>query len=52
MVIWLKNVKLWQAIYYLMNLKIKLKYAVQLRRSTYLGGLNRRVEYMSADTVW
>jgi hypothetical protein len=45
----LKNVYLWQAIHYLMNLKIKLIYAMQLSRSSYLK--DRDISY-SAELIF
>jgi hypothetical protein len=46
MVMLLKNVQLWQAVHYILILKIKLKYAVELSRNT----VTRRGEYMSYNT--
>jgi hypothetical protein len=42
---------IWQAIRHLMNLKMKLKYALELRRSSYLGGLSAEEQDVSDDTA-
>jgi len=40
---------LWQAIHYLLNLKMKLKYVMQLRRSSYLKVLSLEEWNVSDD---
>jgi hypothetical protein len=42
-------IKEWQVIHYLVNLKIKLKYAMQLTRLRSWGTVSRTAECMSSD---